>query len=281
MPFYTCDSLLEPAIERGINVEWYALDEHLAPMGLSIPGNDELIVLVDHFGVRSTATRALAVELGPRAILDETHAFYAGAPPAGLWSFNSARKFFGVPDGGYVFGPHALPPPGQRNTKGSADHLVLGALGETTAALEAFRANEAGMMSDIVAGSVLGKALLSRYDHRAMRAQRAMNAARAHEVLGHLNELDIELDANCAPLCYPLLLKEPVALAPLHAAGLFIPRYWPELQQRSRRAEFAKEVERAERLIAFPIDQRYSVEEVEQWAERLIALINGGPSPVR
>jgi hypothetical protein len=273
VPFYTCQSLLDPFEERGIEVVYYHVDDDLMPVGISAPATDELLVLIDYFGVRTRAVRELALELGQRTVIDSTHAFFSGPPPSGLHGFNSARKFRGVPDGAFLFLKDGSIVDLPQNTSVNGDHLILRMLGSGEAVVRANKANEERISTAQLGASALAQALLHRLDHANALEKRDRNFAAAHAVLGSLNALRLDDVDMKGPLCYPLLRPEPVDLKPVHAAGIFAARYWPDILTRPGRERFTEDVLRTQRLIAFPIDQRYSPEEITERAWQLTRML--------
>lgn len=274
VPFFTCDCLLTPMLERGIEVSYYRVNDDLLPETMPTPGERELVVLIDYFGVRTHAVRDRAIAIGPQAVIDSTHAFFSGAPPAGHHGFNSARKFRGVPDGAFLFLKDTHPAgPLRPCTTVHADHLVLRALGSGPEVAEANRMNEARLSTAMIGASILTRHLLHRLDHEEARAARNRNFHAAHEALSSMNLLRLNDTAMDGPLCYPLLMPHAVDLKPIHGAGIFAARYWPDVLVRAGGTEFPEDVARTKRLIAFPIDQRYSAEQTQERAWQMARML--------
>jgi hypothetical protein len=273
VPFYTCQSLLDPFEERGVEVLYYHVDDDLLPVGISAPAADELLVLIDYFGVRTHAVRELALELGQRTVIDLTHAFFSGPPPAGHYGFNSARKFRGVPDGAFLFLKDGSLVDLPSNTTMTGDHLILRMMGSGEEVVQANKMNEARINTALLGAAPLSRALLHRLDHTGAQQKRDRNFAAAHAVLGDFNQLRVDDPGMKGPLCYPLLRMGPVDLKPMHSAGIFAARYWPDILSRSGRELFPDDVLRTQRLIAFPIDQRYSPEETSERAWQLTRML--------
>lgn len=269
VPFYTCDTLLDPLVERGIEVVYYRMDDQLMPLGIPAPAADELIILIDYFGVRSAAVRSLALAIGPRAVIDSTHSFFTGPPPAGHYGFNSARKFRGVPDGGFLFTPQHVELKPTPNDRVHSDHLILRTLGSGEVVRKANRAHEERISTRIEGASEITRSLLHRLDHAEARTKRLANFAAAHAVLGPQQSLSLDLEELVGPLCYPLMPHRAIDLAQVHAAGIFAARYWPDVPIRKGAEQFPEDVARTQRLIAFPIDQRYTPEETSERAWQL------------
>ncbi|WKZ66660.1 MAG: hypothetical protein QY325_01755 [Flavobacteriales bacterium] len=269
VPFYACDTLLHPMQERGIELVHYCIDEQFLPISEPRPAGDELTILVDYFGIRTLAVHQLASRLGPRAVIDSTHAYFSGAPPAGHYGFNSARKFRGVPDGAFLFTPRPVRVELAPNQDVHGDHLILRAMGSGPSVRESYGRNEQHISTRIEQASRLSHELLLRLDHNSARDRRLENFWAAHVVLGPRNRLRLDLAGLSSPLNYPLLLDQPVDLRRIHEAGIFAARYWPEIPQRPGIERFPEALDLTERLIAFPIDQRYSPEQIRERAWQL------------
>lgn len=101
IPDYICPCVPAFLDRLGMDYGTYPIDFNLNPAPLPEPSAGEGVLYVNYFGVKDATSRALE-ETCPRLVLDLTQAFYY--QPTRADGFNSARKFFGVPDGGYAFG---------------------------------------------------------------------------------------------------------------------------------------------------------------------------------
>ena len=133
-PFYVCDSAVAAAQETQTQVEYYPINTLLEPVLPPVKHGDAVMV-VDYFGLCPVAA-SLLHDLGERLILDHTHAMFAGGHPS-AWRFTSARKWFGVPDGGFAWGPQPLRTPEPREIHGVPWHLVQRRWGDPVAAYSA------------------------------------------------------------------------------------------------------------------------------------------------
>ena len=253
LPYYTCDSLIQPVTLAGVPHDFYAIDRNLEPMAINV-GEDECLVYVNYFGLHSAAVARLAQQYGSRLIVDNTQAFFEKDTP-GIASFNSARKFFGVPDGGYLYGgasPAEAPP----NADIRCDHLIDRLLGKQSQAYAEYTAAEAAQGCDIKGMSVLSAQLLDGVDYVAAAHKRRRNYGVYQGKLAGLNQLDCHMDAGAVPFCYPLLLKNPFPRERLFAQNIFVPTLWNEVQHRIPEG-FAFEKQLAQNLLPLPLDQRY------------------------
>lgn len=266
LPDHICDSVVLPLTGLGIDAVFYSIDEQLCPAKLPDVHEGDMLLLVDYFGVRSREVAHIAALHGPRAIVDRSQAF-ASEEVRGSWWFDSLRKFFPLPDGARVGGPTALPPPGPRNTRTSAEHLGVA----QAEGLAAYRRNNAAMSSADERMSLDGEGILARLDVQGAVAARVRNFHVLHTELGASNALAIDLSHVTSPLYYPWLQERSGLFPKLHAAGIFAPRLWPEVLSRPQSGPMAQHA--AEQLIPLPIDQRYTEQDMHDLLCVLKALI--------
>jgi len=264
VPFYICDAVLPAIAHAGAAVEFYDIDEALDPLLPAGQASGDVVMYANYFGVKSAAAATLARSLGPRVIIDDTQAFFQRGY-AGSSSFNSARKFFGVPDGAYAYaeGLPATGPPDARATI-RYEHLVAGMLGDRERAFRLYRESEQCVTDEPVPMSPLAARLLAAVDYDNTRRAREQNFARLHAKLGAYNRLRFEPGEMSAPFCYPLLLGTPVPWDELWRREIFAPRLWEDVERRSPQAKFSWERQLATQLVALPIDQRYGMEDMDR-----------------
>src|SRR5690606_31516894 len=144
VPFHTCDATLEPFKRMGVETKFYGLKEDLEPASLPDLQAGEYFLWTNYYGLCGPLTERLKLHYGDRLILDDTHDFFHGAHP-GHWSFTSARKYFGVPDGAYLFPPDPIEVDAPRNMEISLDHGMLRAMGLQAEAFAAYQRYEASL----------------------------------------------------------------------------------------------------------------------------------------
>lgn len=272
IPYYSCDSALAAMAERGIEVSFYPIGESLLPQKRIEPQDDELLVLIDLFGLRGSAFAQLGAGLGRNVVFDDTHAFHAGRRDPLQWSFNSARKFHGTPDGAFLYAPIPLQAPTARNEAVSAEHLLLRYLGANAEAYAAYRRNEECVTTELLAGNLISELLLQRTDHANCMEARRRNFLKLAELLGPLNAIPVQLGPDAAPYCYPLFLEGDRSRlrGGLQALGIFVPALWNDVITRDAEAgAFLLEKELSRGLVALPVDQRYGVSEMEMVAQNV------------
>ena len=114
LPVYVCETILQLYQEFSISYEYCQLDRQLE-FALDITLQPaELLLYINYFGLKSHFVVTLSQSYGAQLVVDNTQAFFT-IPDGSYWAFNSARKFFGVADGAYLYTPRPVTMPTQRN----------------------------------------------------------------------------------------------------------------------------------------------------------------------
>jgi hypothetical protein len=261
-----CDSVLETVRGSGAEVEFYPLSKRLLPRKVPKPGRDELFLVVNYFGVQGAYARSLAARLGDRLVIDNTQAFFDR--PYGSWAFNSARKFFGVADGAYLYGPIKNVPEVGRNRDADIRHLVNRLRGLQATAYRQLLRKESMVSARIQRISILSERLLDTVNYSEVRLRRRENYRLLHSLLGKENLFGADLPHDATPFCYPLLLRCAIDRASLARLGLYVSSPWPEVIRR-RGAGYELERMFARHLLPLPIDHRYSGADMFEVVTRL------------
>ncbi len=267
LPFYMCDALLMPMREAGIAVEFYALDKRLEPLELEAPKPGELMVAVNYFGLQSTLITSLSERFGRRLVADHSQAFF-DKPDPGHWSFCSARKFFGVPDGAYLYAPEVVDIRPLPNPQSDIRHLVSRLIGRQQTGYRQVRRHERKIDCQIRTISALSERLLSAVDYADARRRRRENYLALHRLLAEENLFDAALPGDTTPCCYPMLLSHPIDRAALARDRLYVPTLWEDVVKR-RAPGFDFERDFTARLLPMPVDHRYQPEDMEDAVRRL------------
>ena len=278
VPWFLCDSMREPLRQAGIASRPYAIDAEFRPTESLVLEHDEWLLVVNYFGLCDDVVAELQARHPPEQIVvDNAQAFFA-APTSCLASLYSPRKFFGVPDGGFLHAPgielRRYPRDSASSTRMAhlAKRLELGA----EAGYADYAAAEATLSGQPpLRISRLSEQLLASADHAEVALRRRRNFALLDEHLGRHNELRWTLGATQVPLCYPFLPARPGLRAELLKARIYVAQYWRELSEPERGVP-PRERRLAAELLPLPIDQRYSAETLmRHLVEPLLATLEG------
>lgn len=267
-PIYTCGVLREPIARCGVELKPYNIDvAFTALLDLRTIGPDEGVLYTNYFGLKDQAIAAMALQC-PTLIVDQAQAFYARTPN-GVDAFDSARKFFGVPDGSRLRlnVPFNLELERDRSNE-RCGHLLLGSDHGVESGYVAFQRHET-LLGQVPARtmSALTRALLSELDHVAIIDRRRQNHLILHQALARHNALGIDPMLAEVPFVYPFLTDNPELRQRLIAERVYVPTYWPELLAVAEPG--MPEARFRDNLLCLPVDQRHGPEDMH----RIIDLI--------
>jgi len=278
VPCFSCDALLEPLRHLKIPFSFWALNSCLEPAEDFVLEQDEYIVAVNYFGINANQIVSLVRRWEGRVIIDNTQAFFEG-PVQGCFSFNSARKFYGVPDGSFLYAPGELDLKLEDNTDVTLDHLNQRAAGDMENGYRAFQAAEAKVTTEVRGMSRYSKETLKRLPHRRICEQRRRNFEQYATALAGWNTLSTALPPNAVPFCYPFLPERKNDRRRLYEQQIFVPTFWPEVIARAG-AGHDFEQRLAQGLLPLPVDHRYGQDEIATVIQAVRELLEA-PSTMR
>jgi hypothetical protein len=257
LPFYTCHVLLQPIEKLGMQYEYYQINEQLEPLfDYATLGHDDVFLYTNYFGLKNAYLQELVGQV-ENLIVDNAQAFYS-RPLAGIDTFYSARKFFGVPDGAYLFTESSLANLFEQDfSTERCAHLLLRLDDSAEKGYANFVENDLALdHNPIRLMSRLTKSILDSIDYSAVSEQRISNFTYLHTALKKENELDIDFDTIGVPMVYPFLTNNAALRKYLMQERIYVAQYWPEVL--SLVPANAIEHRFAANLIPLPIDQRLS-----------------------
>ena len=272
LPAYTCEAVVEAAKDVGVPIEFYKLDSNFEVEPLLQLKCDELILIVDYFGLCSEAVQRSRGRFAHGQTIVDCCQSYFSEPTEVLATIYSPRKFFGLPDGGLLYSNNPrIKPPEQRDESSESrmGHLISRLTNSPEAAYQQYLDAEQAISKLPVEGmSRLTERLLQSVDYQRAKTTRARNAQYLHERLAQYNQLNLNIDETVAPLCYPFLPSvKTTSKAGLIKERVFVPTYWPEVLGRVDEGSF--EWDLVTNGLFLPCDQRYNEEDMD----RLISLL--------
>jgi len=258
LPDLYCDVMLEPMHKLGIYYEFYQIRVDFTFQHFILP-EGACIVYINYFGVQQAYIESLRAQY-PSLIVDNAQAFFEASLP-NTDTYYSCRKFFGVPDGAYLYTSAVLSQ--HLATDISADryrHLV----GRTDISASTWyatyqQAEHSLCGQEILQMSPSTNALMQNISYAPLAAQRSANYQLLHKQLQSINQLS--LPANSTGICYPLLYDVRLK-SKLIQNKIFVPTYWPNVLNEANEGAAAYQL--AQNLICIPIDHRYNVTDMEQ-----------------
>lgn len=267
VPFYTCDALLEPFIENNISYSFYSINEAFEIVDLPQVEKGELIVYVNYYDLKRKYVEYLSDLFKDKLVVDCTQSYFVKGNNTS-WFFNSARKFFGVPDGSDLYIPDgkSLYEEYEQlsvNESYLVDHLLLRFNGHTQKGYDFFKQNEVLNNSDICKMSLLSTSLLSRVDFSNSIQVRENNFRYLHMALKNSNLLALSLTEKTVSNFYPYLPSQYIGKEVFWNNKVFVPILWEDCIKRNMASDFNYESTLCKKLIPIPIDHRYGLDDMQ------------------
>lgn len=261
VPYYTCEVMLEPIKKQGIGYEFYPINASLEPVELPVLKEEEAFVYTNYFGLKQDCVKRLAKVYGTQMIVDNAQAFYA-EPLQGIDTFYSVRKFFGVPDGAYLYTETRLKQDLEQDVSfNRMSHLLKRIDLSAESGFLDFRFNDDSLCGQgIKTMSRLTEAVLCGIDYESAKRKRRENYAFLDKALSDSNRIHLELNDEAVPMVYPYLTDDASLRSRLIENKVFVATYWPNVNEWTNSELFEHGL--SAKLIPIPCDQRCGLEEM-------------------
>jgi hypothetical protein len=253
--------MLEPLKRNNIEFSYYYLDKNLEPLIPSSMNSTDFFLYTNYFGIRQDTVRSLSLKLD-NLIIDNSMAFYA-PQLKDVDTFYSARKFFGVSDGAYLYTDGTL----EYELEDDFSHhrmlhlfkrIELGA----NKAYNDFLENDLTLYNQPIRKmSAVTKLILSGTDYSKYKTIRERNFLFLHHTLQQFNELHLNVSDTNGPMFYPFLLDYEKLRNKFIESKIYVPTLWKNTLNTAKINSFEHYLTR--NLFALPIDQRYSLEDMQ------------------
>ncbi len=269
LPVLNCADTRVPFDDLGIEVLFYKLDEQLLPK-LERLENDEGILWTNYYGNASVENlHIIEKKYGGNLIVDNCHAFYA-PPLQNAWNCYSARKFFGVADGGFLVYPkeYHCSEPNLPNGKSAANmnHLFEQLHLGTNAGYSASKQNEERLSVSYTQMSSLTDMLLRNIDYDKVRQIRNENILTLHSHLKDLNEFDVNIGTP-VHMHYPFLHHDKNLRYQLVQDKIYTPQLWKHVLSEVSTSDI--EYKLSKFMIMLPTDQRYKANDMKIISDKI------------
>lgn len=258
IPYFLCDCVEETCRKEGTEVHFYRIREDFTPAEDFCLKDGEWLYLVNFYGqLTEQQIRELAQRYG-RVIVDNAQAYF-DMPIEGVDTLYTCRKFFGVPDGAFLYTDTMLQEELPRDESFERMHFLLGRFEQSASNFyEEYAANNDALSYEpIKAMSRLTDNLLRGIDYDRVKRVRTENYRYLSKRLSSVNLLQLR-DVEGA-FAYPLLLKKGSEIRKaLIRQKIYIPTLWPNVPR-----DGSLEDNYAQNILPLPCDQRYGEEEME------------------
>jgi len=263
LPSYICEVMLEPIDKLNLAYEFYNINEQLEPVfNYNRIGEDETFLYTNYFGIKGQLLKKLSIECR-NLIIDNSQAFFESPIPQ-IDTFYSPRKFFGVPDGAYLFTNQLLKIQLLHDKSFSRfSHLIKRIDEGAEEGYDDFKTNDTSLNGQpIKKMSKLTQALLCNIDYSKAIKIRKRNFQFLHEHLQYSNELILNEVYDYKPMVYPYLTaKGNILKQKLIQNKIFIATYWSNSENWGNKNLYEEYL--FQNLLPIPIDQRYTIKAIK------------------
>jgi hypothetical protein len=261
VPYYTCEAVMEPINKLGVQYEYYHIDTHFEIRDRFTLKEGEALLYTNYYGLKQRYVEQLAEKMGSCLIIDNTQAFYA-KPVAGIDTFYTCRKFFGVPDGAYLYCDKEFDEDIEQDySYDRMAHLMKRIDLSAEEGYKDFRKADDGLDNQpILRMSKLTERLMQSIDYDDVAKKRRANFMQLHNALCDSNRLNLPLDNDSVPMVYPYMVSQEGLREKLIENKIFVARYWPNVLDWTEKGSI--EYQLTEQMQPLPIDQRYGIVEM-------------------
>lgn len=262
LPYFTCDVLLEPLKKLQLQYEFYAIDTALEPVfDYTKLNNNDFFLYTNYFGLKDDYINIL-IKKCKNVIIDNAQAFFS-KPIEGVSTIYSARKFFGVSDGAYLYCNDILDE--VFDTDCSVErmsHLLIRKDISAEFGYSSFINNDRSLENQpIKLMSKITKSILQSIDYKGIAEARIENFNMLHKSLGSKNKLNLSLLNNNVPMVYPFWSEDLGLKKRLLENKIYTATYWPNVKDWCEIDSL--EYLLTEEIVHLPIDQRYTKTEMD------------------
>jgi len=268
IPYLDSEVIWEPIKKLGIECEFYSVDFRLDPVFDKLLAEDEVFFYSDTYGIKCLTVEKLVEKYGKQLIVDNTHAFYS-FPYMGIDTIYSPRKFFGLPDGAYLYTDVLLDEEFEQDM--AIPHMthLLKRLeyGSANAAYQDYLNYCDSLIGQpIKRMSNLAEALLENIDYENLKERQISNFRYLHSVLGKYNEFVYDdFPADTCPLSYMFYSEDQGLRKRLIDNKIYVSTYWKATLDLVEKD--SAEYNIVNYLLPLPCDHRYDGEDMKRVAD--------------
>ncbi|MCH5229168.1 MAG: hypothetical protein J1F12_04135 [Muribaculaceae bacterium] len=277
IPDYTCPVVIEEVVKSGILYDFYKIGKNLEIDDSLKLEQGEWLIVNNFFGIKDHYISEITSTFPERVIVDDAQAWYAPNFDSAI-SIYSPRKFFGVPDGGFIcgninFDVQNLP---EGEASDLSRHLLMRIDKSASEGYRVFRESSEKLGKEPIRKlSKLSRRILESIDMKEVKDIRKVNYIQLDQELYPYNQLKLpSRESFECPMVYPLFMPKGKQLKEyLIANKVYVASYWPGIEKWCKKGSMASEF--SDNLVALPIDQRYGKGEMMKIINVVTEFLNG------
>lgn len=260
LPYFLCDSVSNVCKKYGVNIKYYHINVDWTIQYAEMQ-EEEYLYVVNYYGQLDREYIKGLKKKYERVIVDNSQA-YLEMSIVGVDTLYTCRKFFGVPDGAFLYTDKVL----KRELPVDESFLrmkyILGRFERSAQEFykESVENNKFFADEAIKVMSKLTRNLLCGIDYEYVKNTRTNNFAYLNERLSKINRLVVKNIEGA--FMYPLMVDDAQEIKKkLLEEKIYIPTLWPNVLDDVPKDWW--EYKLANNVLPLPVDQRYGKEEME------------------
>lgn len=298
IPALSCESMVKPFTNKGINFKFYKIDSKFKPDKIDIYRlieNGDALLYIDYFGAKSLDSDDICLIRKQwkniKIIEDRTHnifneKIYSKTHPD--YIIASLRKWFALPDGGLAYScddDFNMKPMDSISlfTEIRKEALQIKyeylKTGEKSLKVKyrLMLSNAEDYISkneDILGMSEIARKIYMNFNIDEMKLKRKENFSYLLENLKNNDFIDCSLaNLQDCPLYFPILIKEREEIQKkLALDSIYCPVIWPVPEEAKNICENSNYI--SKHILAVPCDHRYSINDMKYISNKLVDSIN-------
>ena len=258
VPYYLCPNVIKELEKSFAEVGFYYLNNNLLPQIDNLKG--KVVYLVDYFGIMDKEVQKY-VAANPETIflIDNAHSFYnKPIMRDNVYNLYSCKKFFGVPDGGYLISKRKIDQTYKKTTSSNISNYLIKSLEEgTNSCYQEKKAVDEYINNNYSGISVFAEEILSHIDYEKIKKIRKSNFSIYQQYFRGINQINCEEES--IPYIYPLNVNKNIK-DKLIKEKIYVPTLWNQLLD----IQFNNTLEQkmAADTLFLPLDQRYDEKDI-------------------
>lgn len=272
VPKFLCASVWDVCKRENTEIVYYSVDIRFTPL---LESTDEWVYLVNYYGQITNDQIKEYKKIYPKLIVDNVQAYFQ-SPVESIDTIYTCRKFFGVPDGAFLYSDIEVDDL-EKDESFERVRFLLGRYerdasefyGEFTEEEEKLKGYEVKKMSKLTNN------LLHGIEYDLVRHKRKENFDYLNTQLRDLNKL--KLITPEGPYMYPLYIENGSEIRKrLQVKKIYVPTLWSDVFDVCRKNEL--EYDMAKNILPIPVDQRYGIDDMVNIVYCIYEIIRKIPS---
>ena len=273
IPLFLCNCIENICVYEGVEVCKYSIGPNFLPDENIKLEDGEWLYIVNFYGQLSDGILSKYVREYGRVIIDQTHAYFE-KPIKNVDTIYTCRKFFGVPDGAFLYTDKLLDIDIPVDESFSRMNYLLGRFERTaTEFYNEYKNNDLYLArSPLKKMSKLTNNLLHGIDYDRVKKVRTDNYNYLYEKLERFNQLRLRKIEGA--FCYPFLYKRDGdgLRKYLLTFNIYIPTLWPNVLEDAEQDSL--EYCYSKNILPIPVDQRYTTIDIQIIIDRILEYIS-------